>query len=85
MFATPFLDRGPKRNPLNRPITVIAMLVVLIFIVVLTVLALIDNANFNQSNNKPASTTTSSLELAAPQNSLTVEAFGGAPSILYNE
>jgi quinol-cytochrome oxidoreductase complex cytochrome b subunit len=84
MFAVPFLDRGPKRNPLNRPITIISMLVVLIFIVVLTVIAFIDNANFSKSL-KPATPKTSSLVLSAPPDSMGVEAFGGAGSIQANE
>jgi ubiquinol-cytochrome c reductase cytochrome b subunit len=81
LFATPFLDRGPKRNPLNRPITVLSMIAVLIGIVILTVVAFIDNANFGKV--KPASVPSSSVFVPAQPNNLSIEAFGGAPSVVY--
>lgn len=39
LFFTPYLDRGPKRHPFNRPISTLVMLAVLIGIVALTVVA----------------------------------------------
>ena len=42
LFFTPYLDRGPKRNPLNRPITTLVMIAILAAIVALTVTAISD-------------------------------------------
>ena len=42
LFFTPYLDRGPKRNPLNRPITTLVMIAILGAIVALTVTAIGD-------------------------------------------
>lgn len=73
MFAVPFLDRGPKRNPLNRPITSLVMVAILLAIVTLTVVSYIETNN--QYNTKPATPAVSSY--VAPPQAVSIEAFGG--------
>ncbi len=79
LFATPLLDRGPKRNPLNRPITSLVMIAVLIGMVVLTVLAIND---LNKVQAAPAvaaaPAATGGGTTAPPAAATTAAAAGGA-------
>ncbi len=74
LLLAPILDRGPKRNPLNRPITSLIMLFILASMVVLTFLAISDlNAAVASTTNvsTPAST-------APPASATTAAPPGGA-------
>lgn len=54
LLLVPYLDRGPKRNPLNRPWATLTMLAALVAVVVLTLLASSDLAKAQAVAAKPA-------------------------------
>ena len=62
LFFVPYLDRGPKRNPLNRPIASLIMLAIVGGMVALTFFALNDLNSAKASSNSatPAATTPAS-------------------------
>ncbi|HEX2912911.1 MAG TPA: cytochrome b N-terminal domain-containing protein [Chloroflexia bacterium] len=89
LLLLPYLDRGPKRNPLNRPITTLSAIVILIGMVALTLFA-INDLNKAQAAGAPASaaaasppaagggTTPAATTAAAAGGSATTAAAGGA-------
>ena len=53
LFFVPYLDRGPKRHPLNRPISTLVTVGILLGIIALTVVAQIENpGDLNQAGEK---------------------------------
>ncbi len=86
LFFVPYLDRGKKRNPLNRPWTSIVMLAVLAGIVALTVVAITDlnKAQSVQAAPAPAAAAPTAgsdaggAATAAPGGTATTAAAGGA-------
>ncbi len=58
LFAVPILDRGPKRNPLNRPWTTLTMVAIFAAIIALTVFAVNDlNKSASASGGTAAAAT----------------------------
>jgi ubiquinol-cytochrome c reductase cytochrome b subunit len=60
LLLLPYLDRGPKRNPLNRPITSLVMIALIAGIVTLTVIAINDLGKAGSAPTASAATSSAS-------------------------
>ncbi len=80
LFFVPYLDRGSKRNPVNRPITSLVMIAILGLIVALTVSAITDINKVQASGGSTTAASNTPAASGAAPAATTAAASGAAPA-----